>query len=112
MVACNDTCNYHHCVLGVSFYANDVLRCSLYRNYWVQYGLVTGGQYNSHQGCEPYEIAACDHHVVGKLKPCSKSIEPTPPCTRKCEPGKYCNVAVSLYTFTHCFSFTSIGIFV
>lgn len=56
-------------------------------NYWVDSGLVTGGQYNSHQGCEPYEIPACDHHVKGKLKPCSKSIDPTPPCTRKCEPG-------------------------
>lgn len=56
-------------------------------NYWVHSGLVTGGQYNSHQGCEPYEIPACDHHVKGKLKPCSKSILPTPPCRRKCEPG-------------------------
>ena len=36
------------------------------RRYWETTGLVTGGQYNSHQGCQPYLVKACDHHVVGK----------------------------------------------
>jgi len=56
-------------------------------NWWKHTGIVTGGQYNSHKGCQPYLIAACDHHVVGHLKPCSKEIEPTPRCLRKCEAG-------------------------
>ncbi|KAM7427914.1 hypothetical protein ABFA07_021030 [Porites harrisoni] len=55
-------------------------------NYWVKSGIVTGGQYDSHKGCEPYEVEACDHHVKGHLKPCG-SIVPTPPCTKKCEAG-------------------------
>ncbi|PFX22888.1 cathepsin B-like [Stylophora pistillata] len=55
--------------------------------YWVESGLVTGGQYNSHKGCQPYLVKACDHHVVGKLQPCSKTIVPTPRCEKKCEPG-------------------------
>lgn len=33
--------------------------------YFVHTGLVTGGNYNSHQGCQPYSIASCDHHVNG-----------------------------------------------
>lgn len=39
------------------------------------------------QGCLPYTIKACDHHVVGKLQPCSKSIGPTPKCKHTCEAG-------------------------
>ncbi|GFR67278.1 cathepsin B [Elysia marginata] len=57
---------------------------------WMFYqheGIVSGGPYNSSQGCQPYEIPACDHHVVGKLKPCSKSIMPTPRCKKTCEAG-------------------------
>ncbi|XP_029206219.2 cathepsin B-like [Acropora millepora] len=54
--------------------------------YWDKSGLVTGGPYKSHEGCKPYLIPACDHHVVGHLKPCG-SILPTPPCKRKCEEG-------------------------
>jgi len=50
-------------------------------------GLVTGGPYDSHQGCYPYEVKACDHHVVGKLNPCSKEIQRTPKCKRDCEQG-------------------------
>ncbi|XP_060571629.1 cathepsin B-like [Ruditapes philippinarum] len=49
-------------------------------------GIVTGGPYNSHQGCLPYEIKACDHHVVGKLDPC-KGDGPTPRCSKRCEDG-------------------------
>lgn len=56
-------------------------------SYFKKDGLVTGGQYNSHQGCLPYTIKACDHHVVGKLQPCSKSIGPTPKCKHTCEAG-------------------------
>ena len=52
--------------------------------FWKSNGIVTGGQYNSTEGCQPYEIPACDHHVVGKLKPCG-NILPTPKCKKTCE---------------------------
>ncbi|KAK7091125.1 cathepsin B-like [Littorina saxatilis] len=47
-------------------------------------GVVTGGQYNSKQGCLPYEIPSCDHHVVGKKSPCTGDAK-TPRCEKKCE---------------------------
>jgi hypothetical protein len=28
-------------------------------------GLVTGGNYNSGEGCQPYSIEACEHHTNG-----------------------------------------------
>jgi len=46
-------------------------------------GLVTGGNYNSSQGCEPYTIPICDHHENGTHSPCQAE-EPTPKCSRKC----------------------------
>lgn len=54
--------------------------------YWERDGLVTGGQYNTKQGCQPYKVKSCDHHVVGKLKPCEGD-GPTPRCEKKCEAG-------------------------
>ena len=30
--------------------------------YFAHTGLVTGGNYNSNQGCRPYSIASCEHH--------------------------------------------------
>lgn len=52
--------------------------------YFKNSGLVTGGQAGSKQGCRPYSIPHCDHHVTGKYPKC-KGILPTPECTRKCE---------------------------
>jgi cathepsin B len=49
-------------------------------------GIVTGGQYDSHEGCMPYTIPKCDHHVSGKYAPCSGE-GPTPACKRTCESG-------------------------
>jgi len=54
-------------------------------SYYKDTGLVTGGNYNTKQGCEPYTIAACDHHVNGSLPPCGAE-QPTPSCTKKCIP--------------------------
>lgn len=56
-------------------------------SYWRENGIVSGGQYNTKQGCQPYEIPACDHHVVGKLQPCSKGEMKTPSCKKSCESG-------------------------
>ncbi|GFO10329.1 cathepsin b [Plakobranchus ocellatus] len=55
--------------------------------YFQREGIVSGGQYNSSEGCQPYQIPACDHHVVGHLKPCSKGVMPTPKCKKTCEAG-------------------------
>jgi cathepsin B len=55
-------------------------------SYYKSDGLVTGGNYNTKQGCEPYTIPACDHHVNGSLPPCQGE-QPTPSCTKKCIDG-------------------------
>jgi cathepsin B len=49
-------------------------------------GLVSGGNYDSHEGCRPYSIAACEHHVNGTRPPCKADLDPTPECVKKCEP--------------------------
>ncbi len=54
--------------------------------YWKTTGLVSGGVYGSHKGCQPYEIAPCEHHVNGTRGPCTESGR-TPRCSRKCEQG-------------------------
>ncbi|GBN16180.1 Cathepsin B [Araneus ventricosus] len=55
--------------------------------YWVNEGLVTGGQYNSHVGCQPYIIPACEHaSTPGKLPRCTDVVE-TPQCVHICEEG-------------------------
>jgi len=55
-------------------------------SYYKTKGLVTGGNYNSKQGCEPYTIASCDHHVNKTLPPCQGE-QPTPKCVKKCIDG-------------------------
>jgi cathepsin B len=55
-------------------------------SYFKKTGLVTGGNYNSNEGCRPYTIAACDHHVNKTLPPCQGE-EKTPSCTKKCIDG-------------------------
>lgn len=55
-------------------------------SYFKSDGLVTGGNYNTKQGCEPYSIPSCDHHVNGSLPPCQGE-QPTPDCKTKCIDG-------------------------
>ena len=43
---------------------------------WVGSGIVSGGPYNSHEGCLPYEVAPCGNYCT---------IKPTPPCRRTCQ---------------------------
>jgi len=57
-------------------------------NYWVRKGLVSGGPYGSDQGCRPYEIAPCEHHVNGTRGPCNPGESKTPKCVKKCQ-GSY-----------------------
>mgnify|MGYP002877304571 CR=1 FL=1 len=54
--------------------------------YFKNQGIVTGGQYHSNEGCQPYTIPKCDHHVSGQYQPCS-DILPTPGCKRSCIQG-------------------------
>ena len=56
------------------------------REYWVSHGLVTGGQYGSNQGCQPYLLPHCAHHEPGPYKNCSGEGR-TPKCSTSCEPG-------------------------
>ncbi|KAL5014825.1 hypothetical protein ScPMuIL_009095 [Solemya velum] len=55
-------------------------------HYFRRDGLVTGGQYNTHQGCRPYTLPHCDHHTTGQYKPCTGDL-PTPKCSKTCEDG-------------------------
>jgi cathepsin B len=52
-------------------------------DYFQSTGVVTGGEWESAQGCYPYQIASCDHHVNGTKPPCGQEV-PTPACARKC----------------------------
>ncbi|XP_053698110.1 cathepsin B-like [Sabethes cyaneus] len=54
-------------------------------SYWVRKGLVSGGSYGSQQGCRPYEISPCEHHVNGTRPPCEGEGGKTPKCTKKCQ---------------------------
>jgi len=58
-------------------------------DYWVQNGLVTGGNYGD-GGCSPYTLAPCDHHVNGSLPPCG-DIADTPVCNTTCGNGDVWN---------------------
>lgn len=52
--------------------------------YWVHSGIVSGGAFNSTQGCQPYEIPPCEHHVPGSRPACSEG-GGTPKCQKTCE---------------------------
>lgn len=55
-------------------------------SFWVRSGLVSGGNWDSHQGCQPYEIEACEHHIPGP-RPACDGIVKTPACKHSCEDG-------------------------
>jgi len=56
--------------------------------FWQRKGLVSGGKYGSHVGCQPYDIEPCEHHVNGTRKPCEEG-GTTPKCHRFCENTDY-----------------------
>ncbi|XP_040069008.1 cathepsin B [Ixodes scapularis] len=55
-------------------------------SYWVEKGIVTGGNYDTDEGCMPYPVPSCDHHINGTLGPCGQD-PPTPKCVRLCRKG-------------------------
>jgi len=57
-------------------------------SYWKRKGLVSGGQFGTKAGCQPYQIEPCEHHVNGTRMPCSEGGS-TPKCHRKCENPDY-----------------------
>lgn len=54
--------------------------------HWKSAGLVTGGNYDSKEGCEPYSLANCDHHCTGKYPACTGEGS-TPACKKSCISG-------------------------
>lgn len=54
-------------------------------SYWVRNGIVSGGPYDSNQGCQPYPFEPCEHHVNGTRVPCDKTHDKTPKCEKKCQ---------------------------
>ncbi|KAL0893124.1 hypothetical protein ABMA27_014757 [Loxostege sticticalis] len=92
-------CTYSNGTKHFHFSAEDLLSCcpicglgcnggmpSLAWEYWKHVGLVSGGAYNSSQGCKPYKIPPCEHHVPGHRMPCSGDAK-TPKCERTCDEG-------------------------
>ncbi|CAG2120402.1 unnamed protein product [Medioppia subpectinata] len=55
--------------------------------YYIRSGLVSGGLYDSHEGCQPYTIASCEHYITGQRPPCHKHYDPTPKCQHSCVDG-------------------------
>ncbi|XP_052752070.1 cathepsin B-like [Galleria mellonella] len=79
------------------FSAEDVVSCckdcgdgchgGLPKHAWRYYqnvGIVSGGNYDSNQGCRPYSILPCEHHVPGPRPQCD-SIVNTPKCIKSCQ---------------------------
>ncbi|XP_074600471.1 cathepsin B-like [Brevipalpus obovatus] len=52
--------------------------------FWQSEGIVSGGLYEG-DGCMPYSIAPCEHHVKGPRPNCTE--HPTPQCVQQCQPG-------------------------
>uniref|UniRef100_A0A1B6E818 Peptidase C1A papain C-terminal domain-containing protein n=1 Tax=Clastoptera arizonana TaxID=38151 RepID=A0A1B6E818_9HEMI len=53
--------------------------------YFQENGIVTGGDFGSKEGCQPYKKQPCEHHVNGSRVQCSDLGPPTTPkCKSKC----------------------------
>lgn len=54
--------------------------------YWQTTGIVTGGLYNSSQGCKDYSLPPCEHYNISGDRPTCNSLEPldTPVCSNSC----------------------------
>ena len=56
-----------HCLVSLPVYK--AVYCSIkHVPIFLFQGLVSGGKYGSHVGCQPYDIEPCEHHVNGTRK--------------------------------------------
>lgn len=79
VLSCCEFCG-HGCSGG---YPSGAWNFYTYRNH----GIVTGGQYGTNEGCQPYSIPPCNHHVSGDLPNCTEPTTPTPQCVEQCAAG-------------------------
>ncbi|KAJ2946091.1 hypothetical protein O0L34_g5012 [Tuta absoluta] len=92
-------CIYSNQTKNFYFSAEDLLSCcgskcgygcgggysEMAWNYWKESGIVSGGPFESGQGCYPYEIEPCEHHVNGTRKKChAPRQDETPACRETC----------------------------
>jgi len=56
--------------------------------FWQRKGIVSGGKFGTDDGCQPYEIEPCEHHVNGTRPPCEEGGS-TPKCHRSCSNSHY-----------------------
>ncbi|XP_018566064.1 uncharacterized protein LOC108907038 [Anoplophora glabripennis] len=54
-------------------------------NYWVENGIVSGGEYGDTEGCRAYSFAPCNHYVEGSEKPDCETVTETPACVKQCD---------------------------
>jgi len=53
--------------------------------HWQRIGIVSGGPYGSPEGCRPYSLEPCEHHVDGPRPKCGH--HSTPSCVKNCQDG-------------------------
>lgn len=68
--------------------------------YWVDNGIVDGGNYGDKSGCWSYQIAPCDHHAANSSNPCSGEAQ-TPKCAASGPLGKCPDNGASWYGSKH-----------
>nr|BAC65419.1 cathepsin B [Pandalus borealis] len=51
--------------------------------HWVTKGFVSGGRHNSNEGCQPYSVEECEHHIEGPRPPCEGDM-PELVCSETC----------------------------
>ncbi|CAH8857975.1 unnamed protein product [Trichobilharzia szidati] len=57
-------------------------------DFWLSYGIVTGGVYSSTNSCLPYPFPNCEHvQTESKYPECEPGTSETPKCTKKCQPN-------------------------
>ncbi|KAJ8965343.1 hypothetical protein NQ317_018796 [Molorchus minor] len=54
-------------------------------HYWLNYGIVTGGEYGTTTGCKSYSIEPCAHHINSTSRPSCSGEGPTPACVKQCD---------------------------
>nr|XP_018899986.1 PREDICTED: cathepsin B-like cysteine proteinase 4 [Bemisia tabaci] len=63
---------------------------SLALEFYRKHGVVTGGDFESNEGCMPYEVKPCSHRTDGQYPGCSTyNRSETPACRTKCSNPHY-----------------------